>query len=108
MTVRRCRGAKEIPMSMLEHAPASAAAGRGDLLSNLGLPALLRSMASLFRAWRGRRRVMDMRDFDDAQLADIGLRRSDVHAALRLPLSSDPSHFLVRRRQDPLRGIKHF
>lgn len=62
----------------------------------------------MLKAWRGRKLVMNMRDFDDAQLADIGLTRSDVETALDLPLSADPSHHLVRARQDPLRGLKRF
>ncbi len=94
-------------MSMLDQAPASAAAGRGELLSNFGL-SLLRGLANIASAWRGRKLVMDMRDFDDSQLADIGLKRSDVENALMLPLSADPSHYLVRARQNPLCGLKRF
>jgi uncharacterized protein YjiS (DUF1127 family) len=99
--------AEEKPMSMLDQAPRSAAAGRGTLLSNFGLSAWQR-LANLPNAWRGRKLVMDMRDFDDAQLADIGLRRGDVETALQLPLSADPSLYLVRARQNPLRGLKRF
>jgi|EndMetStandDraft_4_1072995.scaffolds.fasta_scaffold1594342_1 uncharacterized protein YjiS (DUF1127 family) len=95
-------------MSMLEQAPASAAAGKGELLSNFGLLALLRKAASITGAWRGRKVVMRLRDFDDAQLADIGLKRSDVETALLSPLNSDPTRLLVRARHDPLRGTKHF
>lgn len=94
-------------MSMLDQAPASAAAGRGELLSNAGR-ALARWLVNVFKARRGRRLVQDMRDFDDAQLADIGLKRSDVESALQLPLSADPSHYLVRMQQNPLRGSKRF
>ena len=94
-------------MSMLDHAPRSAAAARGELLSNFGLSAL-RGLASMVSAWRGRKLVMNMRDFDDSQLADIGLKRSDLEIALDMPLSADPSHYLVRARQDPLRGLKRF
>lgn len=95
-------------MSMLDQAPASAAAGRGQLLSNFGTSALLRGLSGMLNALRGRRLVLDMRDFDDAQLADIGLTRSDVEAALQAPMTDDPSRLLVRARQNPLRGLKHF
>jgi uncharacterized protein YjiS (DUF1127 family) len=74
-------------------------------LSNVGL-GLMRMLASGLTAWRGRKLVMDMRDFNDAQLADIGLRRGDVENALQMPLSADPSMYLVRARQDPLDGMK--
>lgn len=94
-------------MSMLDQAPASAAAGKGRLLSNFGLD-MLRRLIRLSNAWHGRRLVMDMRDFDDAQLADIGLRRNDVEAALQLPLSADPSLYLIRARQNPLGRSKRF
>jgi uncharacterized protein YjiS (DUF1127 family) len=94
-------------MSMLEQAPASAAAGGGELLSNAGL-SLWQGLVRMLRARRGRKLVAHMRDFDDAQLADIGLRRSDVDYALQLPLSADPSLYLVRARQNPLCGVKRF
>jgi uncharacterized protein YjiS (DUF1127 family) len=90
---------------MLDQAPASAAAGRGELLSNVGL-SLWRGLKRVVTARQGRRLVADMRDFDDAQLADIGLKRSDVESALQLPYSADPSLYLVRMRDNPLRGVK--
>jgi uncharacterized protein YjiS (DUF1127 family) len=92
---------------MLDQAPASAAAGRGELLSNAGL-SLWRSVRRVMTARHGRKLVTDMRDFDDAQLADIGLKRSDVESALRLPYSADPSLYLVRARDNPLRNLKRF
>ena len=61
----------------------------------------------MYRAWRSRRAVMNMREFDDAQLADIGLKRGDIQAALDLPLAMDPSYHLIQARQNPLRGIRH-
>lgn len=94
-------------MSMLDQAPASAAAGSGNLLSDFG-QTLLRWLGGLSNAWHGRKLVMNMRDFDDAQLADIGLKRSDVENALQLPLSADPSLYLVRARQNPLSRSKRF
>jgi uncharacterized protein YjiS (DUF1127 family) len=90
---------------MLDQAPASAAAGKGRLLSEYYFAAW-RQLGRLASAWRGRRLVMDMRDFDDAQLADIGLKRSDVHRALQLPASADPSMYLVRARENPLGSPK--
>jgi len=94
-------------MSMLDEAPVCAATGREELLSNFGLSSLTKRLASMFRAWNSRRAVMDLRDLDDAQLADVGLKRRDVDAALDLPFSADPSHFLVNVRLNPLRGVRH-
>ncbi|MBL0370415.1 DUF1127 domain-containing protein [Rhizobium sp. KVB221] len=95
-------------MSTLEHAPVCATAGREERVFDFGLSAALRTLLSLARAVRGRRAVLNMREFDDAQLADIGLKRSDVEVALLSPLTSDPSRSLVSARQNPLRGIKRF
>lgn len=84
-------------MSMLDQAPASAAAGMGELLSNTS-HSLLRTVTRLPRAWRGRKLVQRMRNLDDAQLSDIGLKRSDIEGALQLPFSADPSVYLVQAR----------
>jgi uncharacterized protein YjiS (DUF1127 family) len=83
---------------MPDFAPASAAAGRGELLSNFGLP-LLRRLTELSSAWRGRKLVNSMHDFDDAQLADIGIKRADVEAALQLPIFVNPSLYLEAVRK---------
>lgn len=45
----------------------------------------------VWTAYRHRRVVRELLAFDDHMLADIGLRRGDVTAALALPLGSDPS-----------------
>ena len=47
-----------------------------------------------------------MRDFDDAQLADIGLSRYDVETALRNP-GLDPTVHLIHVRKNPLRGVRY-
>lgn len=95
-------------MATLDQAPVCAAAGREQLLANFSRPTLVNRMVAVIRAWSGRRAVMHLRDFDDAQLADIGLQRSDIQTALGLPLSADPSHHLIGARQNPLRGTKRF
>jgi uncharacterized protein YjiS (DUF1127 family) len=69
----------------------------GELLSNTS-HSLLRTLTRLRSAWRGRKLVLRMRDFDDAQLADIGLKRGDIEGALQLPFSADPSVYLVQAR----------
>lgn len=92
-------------MSICEEAPASALAGRGSFLSKFGATALVWRAASLFGSWRNRRLVVSMRDFDDAQLADIGLTRGDVESALKMP-SLDPTQHLIGVRQNPLKGLR--
>lgn len=93
-------------MSICEEAPASAVAGRGSYLSKFSAAALLNGAGALFSTWRNRRLVVSMRDFDDAQLADIGLSRYDVETALKNP-GLDPTVHLIHVRQNPLRGIRH-
>lgn len=59
-----------------------------------GINATLR----ILRAWYNRRTVRQLLDMDDRQLSDIGLYRSDVHDALSVGMSEDPSMELTRRR----------
>ncbi|MGV3551090.1 hypothetical protein [Rhizobium sp.] len=75
-------------------------------MSNFRLAALIERVSALLLARRHRRMVVNMRDFDDAQLADIGLSRRDVDIALSMP-SLDPTHHLIVARLNPLRGIRH-
>lgn len=93
-------------MSICEEAPASAAAGRGSLVPNFGLTAIIDRISAMISARRHRRIVVNMRDFDDSQLADIGLTRKDVEMALNMP-SLDPTHHLIVARRNPLRGMRH-
>jgi uncharacterized protein YjiS (DUF1127 family) len=48
-------------------------------------------------AWRNRRQVAVLSEFDDHMLADIGLTRRDVREALDLPFSNDPGRELQLR-----------
>ncbi len=56
-----------------------------------------RFAAATFSAWKRRREVARLVDFDDQMLADIGLNRSDVREALELPFSHDPGRELQLR-----------
>ena len=94
-------------MSICEDAPASAIAGRGNLLSKFNAATLLSWSVAALGAWRNRRTVANMRDFDDAQLADIGLSRGDVEIALMAPISTDPTLHLIAARENPLKGVRH-
>ena len=93
-------------MSICDEAPASAIAGRGSYLSKFNVVALFERAGLMATSWRNRRLVVSMRDFDDAQLADIGLTRRDVESALKMP-SLDPTQHLIAARQNPLKGVRH-
>lgn len=47
--------------------------------------------ANLYRTWRNRRAFCRISEMTDAELADIGLTRSDIRAAVALPFSVDPT-----------------
>ena len=93
-------------MSICEDAPASAAAGTGSFLSKFNPVALIGKAGATYLSWRNRRQVVNMLDFDDAQLADIGLSRYDVETALRNP-GLDPTVHLIHVRKNPLKGVRY-
>ncbi len=68
---------------------------------------LLRSVLGWFRhtykAWRDRKEIAGLADFDDHLLADLGLTRGDVREALHLPFSSDLGRELQSRRSHSIR-----
>jgi uncharacterized protein YjiS (DUF1127 family) len=55
---------------------------------------MLTLLSTLTRLVANRRAVGAMRELDAHVLADIGLLRADVTAALNAPLTSDPSRLL--------------
>ncbi|MEP0697924.1 MAG: DUF1127 domain-containing protein [Nitratireductor sp.] len=61
-------------------------------------------VALWFRAWNNRREIYRLGEMTDAQLADIGLVRGDLHVAYHAPGGVDPTSVLgtmaqARRRQ---------
>lgn len=48
-------------------------------------------VSNLYRTWKNRRQFHRLGDMSDAELADIGLVRSDLHFAVDLPFSADPT-----------------
>jgi uncharacterized protein YjiS (DUF1127 family) len=46
---------------------------------------------NLVRSIRNRREIERLGAMSDAELADIGLRRTDLHVALRSPFGIDPT-----------------
>ncbi|WP_243372714.1 DUF1127 domain-containing protein [Microvirga solisilvae] len=55
-----------------------------------------RVLISLAKAFQDRREVMNLAEFDERMLKDIGLTRNDVTDALAEPLHHRPSWVLVR------------
>jgi uncharacterized protein YjiS (DUF1127 family) len=55
---------------------------------------LVWAMARFWRRRQNRRSIMNLSEFDDHRLADLGLSRHDVASGLSLPSSQDPSHHL--------------
>lgn len=52
---------------------------------------LLRVVADAWRAMKNRRAFYKLGELSDAELADIGLTRTDLHVAFDGPLGSDPT-----------------
>ena len=46
---------------------------------------------AFFRAWKNRRVFYRLGEMSDAELADIGLTRADLHVAIDVPFGSDPT-----------------
>jgi len=58
--------------------------------------------------WYKRRMLRQLRDLDDYLLADIGLTRDELSAAMRLPLTVDPVWELSRKgRHSLVIGHRH-
>lgn len=51
----------------------------------------INAVSGCYRSWKNRREFMRLGEMSDAELADIGLRRSDLHAAVGLPFGVDPT-----------------
>ena len=58
---------------------------------------------NLFKALKNRREFYRLGDMSDAELADIGLTRADLHVAVGSPFAADPTaslNHIVRSRTD--------
>lgn len=65
-----------------------------------------RWLISLAKAFKDRREVVNLAEFDERMLKDIGLTRSDVESALAEPLHHHPSWVLVRCVRRPDKAVK--
>ncbi|RUW71635.1 MULTISPECIES: DUF1127 domain-containing protein [unclassified Mesorhizobium] len=52
---------------------------------------VLNAVADAYRAWKNRREFYRLGEMSDAELADIGLTRADLHVAVAVPFGRDPT-----------------
>jgi uncharacterized protein YjiS (DUF1127 family) len=48
-------------------------------------------VSDVYRAWKNRRAFYRLGELSDAELADIGLTRTDLHVVVASPFASDPT-----------------
>ncbi len=51
----------------------------------------LNAASGFYRSWKNRREFMRLGEMSDAELADIGLRRTDLHVVVGSPFGIDPT-----------------
>lgn len=76
-------------MTTIEHSPFTMPAAR-PAISTRVVNLLLRA----YKAYRNRREIYHLGDMSDTELADIGLRRTDLHVAYSTPFGIDPTERL--------------
>ncbi|MDG4882565.1 DUF1127 domain-containing protein [Mesorhizobium sp. WSM4884] len=52
---------------------------------------VLNAVVDACRAWKNRRAFYRLGEMSDAELADIGLTRADLHVAVGVPFGRDPT-----------------
>ena len=52
---------------------------------------VVNALANAYRAWKNRRAFYRLGEMSDAELADIGLTRADLHVAIDIPFGRDPT-----------------
>jgi len=66
----------------------------------------LDKLSNLYRAWKNRRVFYRLGELSDAELADIGLTRADLHVAVGVSLGGDPTTRLRAIAQDRAETIE--
>jgi uncharacterized protein YjiS (DUF1127 family) len=97
------RGISTFPMeqavsSVFQETPMTHHAGNGAFGSTFTLALVgvaVRAIRQFAMALKNRAEVRHLHELDDRALKDIGLMRTDIHAALDMPLYRDPSRHLV-------------
>jgi uncharacterized protein YjiS (DUF1127 family) len=92
-------------MTMLDQFSSTARlAGRANVVARL-----VQAISSAYTAFRNRREFYRLGELSDAELADIGLTRADLHVAVGQPFGMDPTaslNTMVRRRFDDERAAR--
>ena len=52
------------------------------------------AVSNVYRTWKNRRAFYRLGEMSDAELADIGLTRADLHVAIGVPFGRDPTAIL--------------
>ena len=61
---------------------------------------------NIYRAWKNRRAFYRLGEMSDAELADIGLTRADLHVAIDVPFGRDPTAILREIASDRVETIE--
>lgn len=72
--------ALEFATETMQHASRPALMARG-----------INAVSQLVRSWKNRRAFCRLGEMSDAELADIGLTRGDLHVAVTSPFGEDPT-----------------
>ena len=76
-------------MTTLEHSPFTMPAARPAISTRV-----LNLVWNVYSAFRNRRAIYHLGEMSDTELADIGLRRADLHVAYSAPFGVDPTAYL--------------
>ncbi|HWK12876.1 MAG TPA: DUF1127 domain-containing protein [Rhizobiaceae bacterium] len=89
-------------MAVIDHSPRSGTAAFPALL----VARVVGTAMALRRAIRNRRMFHRLREMTDRELADVGIRRSDLHEAWRRRVELDPTAYLnqIARSRSSLEG----
>ncbi|MFA6153906.1 DUF1127 domain-containing protein [Mesorhizobium sp.] len=64
------------------------------------------TLSNIYRAWKNRRAFYRLGEMSDAELADIGLTRGDLHVAVDVPFGRDPTAILREIASDRVETIE--
>ena len=64
------------------------------------------AIANVYRAWKNRRAFYRLGEMSDAELADIGLTRADLHVAIGVPFGRDPTAILREIASDRVETVE--
>ena len=64
------------------------------------------AVSNFYQAWKNRRAFYRLGEMSDAELADIGLTRADLHVAIDVPFGRDPTAILREIASDRVETIE--